>query len=45
MMTYYYVENREVKHITLNAWEYGEESKKHRLFTDKKEAKRERRKK
>ena len=39
MMTYYYVENREVKHITLNAWEYGEEAKKHKLYTDRKEAK------
>ena len=38
MMTYYYIENREVKHISLNHYEYNAEAAKHTLYTNRKEA-------
>ena len=39
MMTYYFVEGKTIRFITLNPWEYAEESKTKKLYTDKKEAK------
>lgn len=44
MMTYYYIDGRTIRFITLNPWEYAEESKTKKLYTTREEAKKARRK-